>query len=204
MPNAYAEIAFTPAVRAQQVADGSRNAFARAFEGSGPPEQAALGEADTEYIEACRSLFMATVSETGWPYVQHRGGPPGFVKVVDTHTLAFADYAGNRQLVSVGNLAGSDRVALILVDFTARRRLKLYGHATVRPIGARDAPFVDLGYRARPQRIVTVAVAAFDWNCPQHLPQRLESEDVERAFERRDARIVELEAQLAALKAATG
>ncbi|MCU0869132.1 MAG: pyridoxamine 5'-phosphate oxidase family protein [Burkholderiales bacterium] len=202
MPNAYADIAFTPAVRAQQVADGSRQAFARAFEGSGPPEQAALGAHETEFIEACRSLFMATVSETGWPYVQHRGGPPGFVRVVDPHTLAFADYAGNRQLVSVGNLAGSDRVALILVDFTARRRLKLYGHAAVRPLGSRDAPFVDLAYRARPQRVVTIGVAAFDWNCPQHLPQRLEADDVDQAIARRDARIAELEARVAALKAA--
>ncbi len=139
------------------------------------------------FIHAQRSFYMATVSETGWPYVQHRGGSPGFLRVVDGHTLSFTDLPGNRQFVSVGNLANNDRVALILVDYAHRQRLKLLGRLSVRAF--------DLAGRA--QREMAVRVEAFDWNCPQHIPLRFEAEDVQRALDARDQRIAQLEALLA-------
>jgi uncharacterized protein len=142
---------------------------------------------------------MATVSETGWPYVQHRGGPRGFAKVLDAHRIAFADFAGNRQLVSLGNVAGNDRVALLLIDYAHRVRLKILGRLSVTAFDVRDAPHAALlepGYAAKPQRVFTIAVRAFDWNCPQHIPVRVDAEEVQQALDERDARIAELEARL--------
>lgn len=205
MPHAFANIAFTPAVRAAQLREGSRAGYARAFEGEGEVFNDRLGEAEADFIAAQRSLFMATVSETGWPYVQHRGGPAGFLKVLDEQTVAFADFAGNRQLVSVGNLAGNDRVSLILVDYAQRARLKLLGRVSVRDLGLADplyARLVTPGYPARVQRAVLIKIEAVDWNCPQHIPQRLEADDVRQALATRDARIAELEARLAKQNAA--
>jgi predicted pyridoxine 5'-phosphate oxidase superfamily flavin-nucleotide-binding protein len=164
-----------------------------------------LGQAEVDFIAAQRSFYMATVSETGWPYLQHRGGPRGFLKVLDDKTLAFADYAGNRQLISVGNLALNDRVALILVDYVQRVRLKLLGRLEVKDLAAQEPllrTLVDPAYRARPQRAMVISVEGFDWNCPQHIPVRIDAEDVQRALDQRDARIAELEVQLASL--ATG
>jgi predicted pyridoxine 5'-phosphate oxidase superfamily flavin-nucleotide-binding protein len=201
MPHAFAELAFTPAVRAAQERDGSRAGYARGFEGREERFNDRLGADEAEFIAAQRSFYMATVSQTGWPYVQHRGGPVGFLKVVDDKTLAFADFAGNRQLVSVGNLATDDRVALILVDYGLRTRLKLLGRLDVRDLAHEDPLFERLvtpGYRARPQRAFVVSVEAFDWNCPQHIPPRFEAADVEKALAERDARIAQLQAQLAA------
>ena len=149
-------------------------------------------------------MYLATVSETGWPYVQHRGGPPGFLKVLDPRTIGFADFAGNRQLITVGNVSVDDRVAMIAVDYAHRVRLKVLGHLAVRDL-APDDPLAERlcvpGYRGRVQRLMTITVEAFDWNCPQHIPQRLDAEDVERALAHRDARIAELEAKLAAVGA---
>lgn len=145
------------------------------------------------------------MSETGWPYVQHRGGPAGFLKVLDEKTLALADYAGNRQLISVGNLATNDRVALILVDYAERVRLKLLGRLRVQDLAPGDPLYARLttpGYPARPQRAFLISVEATDWNCPQHIPQRFDAEDVQQALAERDARIAELQAQLAAAQAA--
>lgn len=192
MPHAFAQLAFTPAVKAAQERDGSRARLARDFEGPGEPFNRTLGEPEAAFIAAQRSFYMATVSETGWPYVQHRGGPVGFLKVLDSQTLAFADYAGNRQLVSAGNLAANDRVALILVDYARQARLKLLGRLAAHAFSAGDALSDRLatpGYRARPQRVFVIAVEAFDWNCPQHIPQRFEAEDVRQALAARDARI---------------
>lgn len=196
MPHAFAAIAFTETVKALQGLDGSRRAFARSFERPGATLNDALGAREAAYIAAQRSFYMATVSESGWPYVQHRGGAPGFLKVLDARTLVFADYAGNRQLVTAGNLASDDRVALILVDYTNSDRLKVLGRATVLQAG--EAPTLTAavaqpGYGAQVQRVIRIAVAAFDWNCPQHLPQRFEAEDVRRALADRDARIKQLE-----------
>jgi len=206
MSHAFAAIAFTPAVKAAQQRDGSRASYARNLESGGEPFNHRLGAAEADFIAAQRSFYMATVSQTGWPYVQHRGGPRGFLKLLDDKTLGFADYAGNRQLVSVGNLADNDRVALILVDYANRVRLKLLGRLTITDLAAGDAMasrLLEPGYRARPQRAMVITVEGFDWNCPQHLPVRFDAEDVQHALDERDARIQALEAKLAALSPAS-
>jgi predicted pyridoxine 5'-phosphate oxidase superfamily flavin-nucleotide-binding protein len=187
MSHAFAAIAFTPSVKAAQQLDGSRAAYARNFEGRAEVLNDRLGVDEAAFIGAQRSRYIATVSETGRPYLQHRGGPPGFLKLLNDKTLAFADYAGNRQLVSVGNLAVSDRVALILVDYAHRVRLKLAGRLTVRELTA-DNPLygilVNPAYAARAQRDMVISVEGFDWNGPQHNPVRLDSEDVQRALDK--------------------
>jgi len=181
MARAFAEIAFTPAVRAAQERNGSSAAYAKFL----TPEAERgdrLGEAEAAFISQRDGFYQATVSESGWPYVQFRGGPAGFLRVLDDKTVAYADFRGNRQYVSTGNLAGDDRISLILMDYPNRRRLKLWGRA--RLVGIDDDP--DLvarlhvpGYRARPERAVVIAVEAFDWNCPQHIPQRLTVEELD-------------------------
>ena len=201
MSNAYADIAFTPAVQAAQQRDGSRAAYARNVEGNAAATNHRLGENETDFIAQQRGFYMATVSETGWPYVQHRGGPPGFLKVLDEQTLAFADFAGNRQLISVGNLVHNDRVSLILMDYARRVRLKILGHLQVHELAGDEALTRKLhsaDYKARPQRAMTLRVAGFDWNCPQHIPVRIDAQDVQRALDERDARIAVLEQQLRA------
>lgn len=187
MSHAFAQIAFTPAVRAAQARDGSRAQYARAFETGGQKRNAELGPDETAFIQAQRSFYMASVSETGWPYVQHRGGQPGFLKVVDANTLSFLDVPGNRQFISVGNLGQNDRVALIMIDYAHRQRFKLLGRLSMHSS-------VEDG---RSQRAMTIRVEGFDWNCPQHIPVRFEAEDVQRALDDRDRRIAELEAMLA-------
>jgi uncharacterized protein len=204
--NDFADIAFTPAVKAAQQRDGSRTAYARNFERAGTSTNQRLGNDEAEFIAQQRSFYMATVSETGWPYVQHRGGPRGFLKALDDQTLAFADFAGNRQLISVGNAVNNDRVALILVDYARRVRLKILGHLQVHDLAGDDALLHQLhhaDYKARPQRAMTIRVAGFDWNCPQHIPVRIDADDVQRALDERDARIASLEQQLNAITAAT-
>ncbi len=206
MSHAFADIALTPSVKAAQQREGSRAGYALNFEDGAEVFNDRLGEAETEFIAAQRSFCMATVSETGWPYLQHRGGPLGFLKVLDDKTLAFADYAGNRQLISVGNLAGNDRVALILIDYAQRVRLKVLGRLAVREMALSDElaqTLVDPTYRARPQRAMVIRVEGFDWNCPQHIPVRIDAEDVQRALDQRDARIAELEARIAHRAAAS-
>jgi predicted pyridoxine 5'-phosphate oxidase superfamily flavin-nucleotide-binding protein len=187
MSHAFADIAFTPAVRDAQTRDGSRTQYARAFEAGDDVRNAELGPDEAAFIQAQRSFYMATVSESGWPYVQHRGGPPGFLKMVDTKTLSFVDVPGNRQFISVGNLATNDRVALILVDYRHRQRMKLLGRLSLR----------DIPGPGRREREMVIHVAAFDWNCPQHIPVRFEAEDVQHALDERDERIAQLEAELA-------
>ena len=187
MRHAFANIAFTPAVRDVQARDGSRAQYARAFESGDELRNAELGPDEAAFIHAQRSFYMATVSETGWPYVQHRGGAPGFLRVVDAKTLSFADLPGNRQFISVGNVANDDRVALILMDYTHRQRLKLLGRLSVE-----ESPGT-----GRTERTMTIQVEAFDWNCPKYIPMRFEADDVQRALDARDRRIAELEAQLA-------
>ena len=190
MRHAFANIAFTPAVRDVQARDGSRAQYARAFESGDEVRNAELGADEAAFIHAQRSFYMATVSETGWPYVQHRGGAPGFLRVVDAKTLTFTDLPGNRQFISVGNVANDDRVALILIDYAHRQRLKVLGRLSVEEsTGA-----------GRTERTMTIRVEAFDWNCPKYIPVRFEAEDVQRVLDERDRRIAELEAQLAALR----
>jgi predicted pyridoxine 5'-phosphate oxidase superfamily flavin-nucleotide-binding protein len=197
MTSRFAQIAFTPVVKRLQEIDGSRSSYARREAGADAPDE--LGVDEAQFIAERDSFHMATVGETGWPYLQHRGGPRGFLKVLDAHTLAFADFQGNRQHVSEGNLAGDDRVALILMDYANRRRLKLLGHARV--VNAADEPalaasLTEAGYRAQVERVMVIRVEAFDWNCPQHITPRFSKEELEPVIAPLHARIRELEEQL--------
>ena len=206
MGNRFAELAFTPAVQAQQESYGSRNSYQRFLEGE--PWNDRLSEKESEFIHARDGFYLASVSETGWPYVQFRGGAPGFVRVLDETTLAWANFRGNRQYVSAGNLAGDDRVALILMDYANRRRLKVLGHARVEQVGTDDGLAAKLavpGYKAVVESALVVRVAGFDWNCPQHITPRFTVDEVEHAIARavtplRD-RVAELEAKLASCEA---
>lgn len=198
----FAELAFTPAVQALQERDGSRAAYARQRGGAGPGE--GLGPHEAEHIAGADSFYLATVSETGWPYVQHRGGPRGFLKVVSPTRLAFPDFRGNRQFVSAGNASRNDRVSLIVVDYLNQTRLKLLGRLRFStPEEARPelASAAELnGYRARVERIGRIDVEAFDWNCPQHITPRLAVADVEAGTAQLRERLAELEAEVAALR----
>jgi len=202
MAHKFADIAFTPNVRAVQQAEGSRRSYARLDDG--PDHHDSIGAAESEFIEARDSFYMATVSETGWPYIQHRGGPKGFVKVLSPRLIGFADFRGNRQYVTVGNLAANDRVSLFFMDYPNQRRLKLLGR--VRLVDLKDDPSTipkleTPEYGARPERGFLIEVEAFDWNCPQHITQRFLLEEVRPGIERLQSRIEELEAKLAALGA---
>lgn len=202
MGNRFAEIAFTPAVQAQQQAHGSRATYARSL--GGEPSNHRLSAREAEFIEQRDGFYLASVGETGWPYVQFRGGPPGFLRVLDEQTLAWADFRGNRQYVSVGNVGGDDRVAMILMDYVNRRRLKILGHAELRDVDSELASrLVIPDYKAVVERAVVVRVAGFDWNCPQHIPQRFTLAEVEAAVAPLHQRIAELEEQLAGLGGST-
>ena len=198
MSHRFADIAFTPSVEAQQERHGSRAQYARMRAHSGPNDT--LGAREAEFLAAADSFYLATVGETGWPYVQHRGGPRGFVRVLSPSQIAFADFRGNVQYVSAGNVAHDGRVALIVMDYAHRRRLKLLG--TLRFVDIADAGpdlvrQVELpGYQARVERVAVIDVAAFDWNCPQHITQRFTLDEVEAAAQPLRERIRELEAEL--------
>ena len=175
MARAFSEIAFTPAVRTTQTAQGSADAYAKLLAPEADRSDR-LSDREIDFITARDGFYQATVSETDWPYVQFRGGPSGFVKILDDRTIAYADFRGNRQYLSVGNLVDNDRVSLILMDYPNRRRLKVWGRAKL--VDVSDNPelvatlHVD-GYRALPERAIIITVEAYDWNCPQHIPQRL-------------------------------
>jgi len=197
MRHRFAEIAFTPAVKALQEAHGSRTSYAR-FE-SGPLRNDRLGREEVEFIQDRDGFYLASVGATGWPYVQYRGGPRGFLRVLDERRLAWADFRGNRQYVSVGNFGGDDRVAMILMDYANRRRLKILGHAESLEVGADDwlgAQLAVPGYPALVERAVRVRIEAFDWNCSQHITPRFTLEEVEHAVKPLRERVAELEAQL--------
>lgn len=198
MPHRFAEIAFTPTVRDVQERLGSRRAYAR-MEGASEATNHRLGDAEAGFIAARDSLYMATVSETGWPYIQHRGGPAGFVRVIDEATIGFADFRGNRQYVSVGNLMTDDRVALFFMDYANKTRLKLFGRATIVDLDDREtlARLAMPDYRARVERGLMIEVEGFDWNCPQHITERLSLDAVRAMTAPLTARIAELEAELA-------
>jgi predicted pyridoxine 5'-phosphate oxidase superfamily flavin-nucleotide-binding protein len=181
MSRAFAEIAFTPSVKAAQARDGSRGSYERALGRDPQHEPARLGDDERAFIEEQRSFFMASVSETGWPYVQHRGGPPGFLHVIDEQAVRFVDLAGNRQFISVGNVSRDDRVALIFVDYANQARLKLLGHLSMREVEPDDPELAGLlppELRPLAKRIMTIRVAAFDWNCSQYIPLLLSPEDM--------------------------
>jgi predicted pyridoxine 5'-phosphate oxidase superfamily flavin-nucleotide-binding protein len=196
MGHRFAEIAFTPNVKAVQTQLGSRARYARLE--TGEPTRHRLGANEAAFIEARDSFYMATVSETGWPYIQHRGGPPGFLRVLDPQTIGFADFAGNRQYISVGNLVTEPRVSLFLMDYANRVRLKLLG--TARIVDAADtvmmARLTSPGEPARIERGVLIHVEAFDWNCSQYIAERYTLKDVETVIGMLKARVSELEAAL--------
>jgi uncharacterized protein len=181
MARAFSRIAFTPSVRRAQERYGSRAAYARLD--ADPQARDCLTPRDHAFIENVDTFFMASVGETGWPYVQHRGGPPGFLKVLDERTLGFADFAGNRQYISTGNLAHHARVMLILMDFAHRGRLKVWGRCRI--VHEADDPELLARlevptYRARVERAYVVTVEACDINCPQHITQRYSREELAR------------------------
>lgn len=202
MSYGFLDIAVTPSVRAAQRDMGVSHLWEdfkghRAFDRFTPDEAAFIAERD--------SFYMATVSETGWPYVQHRGGAPGFVKVLDEKTIAFADYRGNRQYISLGNVRADDRVSLIMMDYPRRARLKIYGHIEVVPVDADPAlaeRVIDRRSKAQPERIFKVGLEAFDWNCPQHITPRFTEREIAQAVHPLRERLAELEEENAALKAA--
>ncbi len=193
------DVAFTPAVKAIQTRKGSRSAYAR-MEQSGGWETEVTDEL-AAFVAEQRSFFMATANAEGQPYIQHRGGPPGFVRVLDHHTLAFADFKGNRQYISQGNLFENPKVHLFFIDYVEQRRIKVWGTAEViENDPALVARLMPEGYKARPEQAMVIHVDAWDVNCPQHIPQRLEATDVEAALASRDARIAELEAEVRRLE----
>lgn len=199
MPHRFAEIAFTPTVRKLQERLGSRASYVR-MDSVAETINHRLGAAEASFIAARNSFYMATVSETGWPYIQHRGGPAGFVRVLDATTIGFADFRGNRQYVSVGNLMTNDRVSLFFMDYPNRTRLKLFGRAAI--VGLDDHSALSRlelpDYRARVDRGVLITVEGFDWNCSQHIIPRFTRDELDLVTEPLTARIAELETELAA------
>jgi predicted pyridoxine 5'-phosphate oxidase superfamily flavin-nucleotide-binding protein len=191
------DIVFTPTVKALQQARGSRHAYARMEQGNG--WQTGITDDLRGFIEAQTTLFMATANLEGQPYIQHRGGPPGFLHVLDEHTLAFADFTGNRQFVSTGNLSDNPKAQLFLMDYAHRRRLKIWGEARVETDPALVERLMPAGYKARAEQAIVFTVKTWDANCPQHIPQLVPVDEVVRAIAERDHRIAELEEELARL-----
>lgn len=198
----YATLMFTPSVEAFQEKTGTRSIYAEKYPGR---TKAELGPEERAFLESRSTLYMATVSETGWPYLQHRGGPRGFLKVLDGETIGFADYRGNRQFISQGNLSRDDRVSLFAMDYPQKARLKLQGHASMR--AAADVP--DLAEhlategQGRVERVVTIRIVAFDWNCPQYITRRFDEAEVHALvaphLAARDRAIARLSERLTAL-----
>jgi predicted pyridoxine 5'-phosphate oxidase superfamily flavin-nucleotide-binding protein len=191
------DVGFTPAVKAIQERKGSREA-----RGGWRTE---IDENLTAFLADANSFYLATASADGQPYIQHRGGPKGFIKILDKNTLAFADYSGNQQYITQGNLSENPKAYIFVMDYAHRRRVKLWGEARI----VEDDPallksLMPRGYRARPEQVIVFRVAAWDTNCPQHIPQKFDAADVATALASRDARIAELEAELAVLKGESG
>jgi predicted pyridoxine 5'-phosphate oxidase superfamily flavin-nucleotide-binding protein len=197
----YLDIASTPAVCAAQEANGVGEYWAN-FRGERRSDR--FTQAEAAFIAERDSLYMATVSESGWPYVQHRGGPAGFIRILDEKTLAIPDFRGNRQYISTGNLAADDRAALILMDYPNRRRLKIYAHIEAKDLTADPELAAKLalpGYRAKVERGLIMHLVAFDWNCPQHITPRFSEAELAPALAPLRAGLEALEAENQALRA---
>lgn len=204
MSKHYGTIAFTEGVRAVQAEHGSETFYGRkADAGARSPGPDPLTEDETEFLRERDGFYLASVSETGWPYVQFRGGKPGFVHALDDHTIGWADFRGNLQYISTGNMAGDDRVALIAVDYAQRRRLKIYGHTRI-VTADDDADLLrslsDDTYDAVVERAVVVAVKAYEWNCPQHITARFTLAELDSALAPTRSRLAALEAENADLR----
>jgi len=190
------DVAFTPAVKAAQTRKGSR----AIYEGM---EMGRSIEDLAPFIAGVRSFYLATASAEGQPYIQHRGGPPGFLHVVGERQLAFADFKGNRQFITTGNLAENPKAYIFLMDYAHRQRIKLWGTARViEGDAALEQSLMPESYRARAEQVILLDVEAWDSNCPQHIPQMFHADDVRQAIDQREARIAELEIELAALRGA--
>ena len=193
------DVAFTPAVKSIQSRKGSRAAYARVEEHGGWRTEV---DADlTAFLAAQDGMYLATATADGQPYIQHRGGPKGFIRILDKNTLAFSDYSGNRQYITQGNLSENPKAHIFLMDYAHRRRVKIWGEARV----VDDDPallqsLMPRGYKARPEQVILFRISAWDTNCAQHIPQKFDAADVAAALTSRDARVAELEAELAALK----
>ncbi len=195
------DVAFTPAVKAIQARKGSRDAYAHVEQRGGWRTE--IDEDLAARLAETNSLYFATSTADGQPYIQHRGGPKGFVKILDKNTLAFADYSGNRQYITQGNLSENPKAYIFVMDYAHRRRVKIWGEArVVDDDPALMASLMPKGYKARPEQVIVFKIAAWDTNCPQHIPQKFDAADVAAALAARDGRIAELEAELAALRAA--
>ena len=194
MTTKYLDLTLTDAVcRAQTQYYGSAGKIA------GVSERDLLGQTEAEFIASRHSFYFGSISESGWPYIQHRGGPQGFLRVINETTLVFADYQGNRQLLTTGNVSVNDRVALFLMDYKNRERLKILGHARVEDARVHPdlvAQFPDLKIRSNTERLVFINVVSFDWNCPKYITPQYSAEEVEAYVEPLKLRIAELEAQL--------
>ncbi len=199
MVRAFADIAFTEAVQKIQKQRGSDKIYGKLLEPEADPGNQ-LGENEAAFIAGRDGFYQATVSQTGWPYVQFRGGPAGFLKVLDAKTIAYADFSGNRQYVSAGNLTDSDKISLILMDYPNRRRLKIWGRARLEDDEKLIGQLHVQGYKARPERAVVIMVQAFDWNCPQHIPQRLTVAELEPVLATMRQQIAQLQEENRELK----
>ncbi|NID15982.1 pyridoxamine 5'-phosphate oxidase family protein [Luteibacter yeojuensis] len=201
MAYGFLDIATTPSIQAVQARMGV-DQFWRDFKGHREFDR--FGERELAHIAERESFYMATVSETGWPYVQHRGGPRGFLKAVDDRTLAFADYRGNRQYISTGNLAANGRACLFLMDYARRARLKIYAHVDILAIDE-DPGLTERvstpAYQAHPERIFRLRLASFDWNCSQHITPRFTEQEISEAVRPLQERLAQLEAENAELRA---
>jgi predicted pyridoxine 5'-phosphate oxidase superfamily flavin-nucleotide-binding protein len=199
MTTKFLDLMFTDSVcRAQKQYYGSAGKI------EGAPERDPLGQAEAEFIASRDSFYLGSINESGWPYIQHRGGHQGFLRVIDEKTLAFADYKGNRQLLTTGNVSMNDRVALFLMDYKNRERLKILGHARVEDARVHPelvAQLADPKIRSSVERLVFIGVVSFDWNCPKYITPRYSAEEVEELAGPLKRRIVELETALRAARA---
>ena len=201
MAYGFLDIALTPSVRAAQASMASEHMW-QDFKGRREFDRFTPNEA--AFIAARDSFYMATVSETGWPYVQHRGGPAGFLRVLDERTLGFADYRGNRQYISLGNLSANDRAALILMDYPNRSRMKIYAYVEPRDLSADPElaeRFATPGYKGKAERGYVLRLEHFDWNCPQHITPRFTGAEIAAAIRPMRSRLEALEAESASLRA---
>ncbi|MGA0596569.1 pyridoxamine 5'-phosphate oxidase family protein [Enterovirga sp. CN4-39] len=201
MLHKWLQLASTPSVKAARERYGSAAQYARldgTLDRDGPVRNDRLGPAERAFIAERDGFYLASVSETGWPYVQYRGGPVGFLRVLDERTLGFADFRGNRQYVTTGNVAADDRVSLFLMDYAHQRRLKMFGHLQMIEAGAKPELVASLGvpgYEAAIERVALIRVEAFDWNCPQHITPRFTEEEVKRAIRPMHDEIARLRAE---------
>lgn len=198
-PTYSSDVAFTPAVKAIQTRKGSRESYARVEQNGGWRTEI---DEDLAYrLAETSSFYLATASGTGHPYIQHRGGPKGFIKILDKNTIGFADYSGNRQFITQGNLSENPQAHIFIMDYAHRRRVKIWGEAhVVDDDKALTEALMPKGYKARPEQVILFRITAWDTNCPQHIPQKFDAADVAAALASRDGRIAELETELAALK----